>query len=175
MFFEKIAQCRKSKYCFLIRTNVQKSTEGPCELFWQISELLWSPTKSHKFTFYFHEEPTKNENQTNPSAKTLGCTGSFGNSIWHELRVRHIILSDFCHDVDRNVVFVIGLQVVKEVHVSQQFLTGTPIVQNFATTSRGIVDLVWLQVSHHANSFHDQFYSSRGVFHGLHNGDISWL
>ena len=75
----------------------------------------------------------------------------------------------------RNIVFVIFFKVIKKVHVSQQLLWWTPIVQNLLSCSCGIIDFLGLDVPHNAHSWHDELDSSGWISHGLHDSDVCRL
>ena len=75
----------------------------------------------------------------------------------------------------RDVILVVVLEVVEEVHVSEKFLRWSPEVKDLLSGAGWVVDLVWLDVSHDTDGSHYQLHTSRRTLHGLHNGDVCRL
>lgn len=75
----------------------------------------------------------------------------------------------------RNVIFVVLFEHAQEAHVSEQFLGGSPVVQNLLPRFVWIIHLIRFNVFHYTNSSHHKFDSRWRTLHRFHNGDISRL
>lgn len=72
-----------------------------------------------------------------------------------------------------DIVSVIFLETIQELHISQQSLGGSPVVLNLLARARGVIDTIRLDVSHDTDGCHDQLDARGRVLHGLDDGDVS--